>query len=162
MRFDDDRLNEDFDSYSFLLEYIDKETNIKYGIMNYGYQSLYNWKSNFGPYFWLQKGKNQPVTSYDVFKIYMDRPEYVRVSRRDVNHYLTKRDLELMINFFTSMPTESNCYERDSITINAIREKKVHSGWELLIYKNNEENLEILIPPHYPMPYYSKLPTKSF
>lgn len=162
MRFDDNRLGEDYDSYSSVLIYVDDETNTKYEIMNYGYQSSCNYKSDFGPYFWLQKGKNQFITSYDVFKIYMDRPEYVRVSRKDVNHYLTKRDLELMIEFFTSMPTKNACFQKDSRLINAIEQRKIHSGWELLIYKNNEENSEILIPQHYPMPDYTKLPTKSF
>ena len=158
MRYDDIRLGEDYDSYSIPIRYYYKGK--RYGIMNYAgpyyRQAL---KDNGGPYFWFTISEYNASNGRTV-KIYMNKPEYVIKSRRDVFNLLTKDDLEGMIKYFKSDPKVEGLEPLRSYLdkYKRIEDCTQSTVWEYFLDKINAEDGNIM-PANLPMPDYNKLPT---
>ena len=159
MRYDDRRLGEDYDCYSIPLSYV--YNGMRYEIMNYGGPQYKYTKVE--SYFWLTIG-NLNLSSTRVIKIYMTKPEYVRKSRKDDFNMLRRDELDAMITFLKSKPSDdiedlhSCCLKEYSRICN----RSWNNMWEYFLDKINSEEGFIAMPINLPIPDYTKLPTKSF
>lgn len=158
MRYDDRRLGEDYDCYSIPLSYA--HNGVRYEIMNYG-GPQYSY-TKVEPYFWLTIG-NLNLSSTKVIKIYMTKPEYVRKSRKDDFNMLRRDELDAMISFLKSKPSDDieDLYACCLKEYSRIRNRSWNNMWEYFLDKINSEEGFIAMPINLPMPDYSKLPTKN-